>query len=158
MERIVIGSDKSGFTLKEHLVKYLAGLGYAVEDVGTKDIANFQPYFQVAPKAAKKLQDGEADRALLVCGTGAGMCVVANKFPGVHAVAAESVYTGRMASAINRANCLTMGGWVVAPEMAEQIVSAWLTTPFGEGFPPERVTFLSNARNQVTAVEAENFK
>lgn len=157
-KRIIIGSDKSGFTLKEHLAAWLAAQGYAVDDVGTRDIEHFQPYFEVAPKAAKKLQAGEAERALLICGTGMGMCIAANKFRGVHAAVVESVYAAKMSAVVNGANVLTMGGWIVAPEMAEQIVDAWLTTPFGADFPPERVAFLQNARANVETMERENFK
>lgn len=157
-EKIVIGSDKSGFNLKEHLVAWLTGQGYEVEDVGTKDIENFMPYFQVAPKAARLVQQGAAARAILVCGTGMGMCIAANKFKGVHAAVVESVYAAKMSAVVNGANVLTLGGWIIAPEMGEKIVEAWLTTPFGEGFPPERIEFLKNAKAQVAAIEQDNFK
>ena len=157
-EKIVIGSDKSGFTLKEHLSSWLLSKGYEVEDVGTRDIENFQPYFEVAPKGARKIQSGEASRAILVCGTGMGMCIAANKFKGVHAAVVESVYSAKMSAIVNSANVLTLGGWIIAPEMGEKIVEAWLTTPFGEGFPPERVEPLKNARASVSQMEQENFK
>ncbi|HML45295.1 MAG TPA: RpiB/LacA/LacB family sugar-phosphate isomerase [Clostridia bacterium] len=157
-EKIVIGSDKSGYTLKERLASWLIAQGYEVEDVGTKDIENFQPYFEVAPKAARKVQSGEAKRAILICGTGMGMCIAANKFKGVYAAVVESVYAARMSAVVNGANILTLGGWIIAPEMGEKIVEEWLNTPFGEGFPPERVAFLKNARAQVAASEEANFK
>lgn len=157
-EKIVIGSDRSGFNLKERLAAWLAAQGYEVEDVGTRDVENFQPYFEVAPKAARKVQSGEVRRAILVCGTGMGMCITANKFKGVYAAVVESVYAARMSAIVNGANILTLGGWIIAPEMGEKIVEEWLTTPFGEGFPPDRVEFLANAKARVGFLEEENFQ
>jgi len=157
-ECIVIGSDRSGFTLKEAVKLWLEDQGYAVKDVGTKDPENFMPYFQVAPVAAKMVQAGDVKRAILVCGTGMGMAIAANKFKGVYAAVVNGVYEAKMSAVINKANVLTLGGWVTAPEKSYDMVKAWLETPFGEGFPPDRVDFLTNAFAQVQSVEDDNFK
>jgi len=113
-KKIVIGSDKSGFTLKEALKEYLVEHGFEVEDVGMQTIEDFQPYYEVAPKVAKKVQSGEFSRGLLCCGTGMGMAIVANKFKGVYAAVVEGSYGAKMAKVINNANVLTMGGWKLA--------------------------------------------
>ena len=114
--KIAIGSDKSGFTVKEALKAYLAEAGVEFKDLGTTDLADVHPYYQVASEVAPLVQSGEFDRAVLICGTGAGMSVVSNKFKGVYAVACEGVYSAKMARAINNANILCMGGWIGGPE------------------------------------------
>lgn len=157
-KRIVIGSDKSGFTLKEAVKKHLQEKGYEVEDVGTLDPENWLPYYVVAPRVAKKIQSGEYERGILICGTGAGMSIVANKFKGIYAVAVEGSYTGKMAKVVNNANVLTMGGWVIAPEQACDVVDKWLESSFTEGFPEWRQEFLKNAYKEVQKIEEENFK
>ena len=122
--KIALGSDKSGFLLKEAIKQYLKDNGIPFDDLGTTDLDSPKGYFVVAPLVAGKVQAGEYDRAILICGTGAGMSVVANKYKGVYAVACESVYTARMARAINNAQILCMGGWIVAPEDAAGLATA----------------------------------
>ena len=112
--KIAIGSDKSGFAVKEAVKAYLSGAGLVFDDLGTTDLNEVHPYYQVAGEVAPLLQAGVYDRAVLICGTGAGMCVVSNKFRGVYAVACESVYAAKMARAINNANILCLGGWILA--------------------------------------------
>ncbi len=99
-----------------------------------------------------------AEKALLFCGTGAGMAMAANKCRGAFAVVCESVYTARMARVINNANVLAMGAWVIAPEMAIMMVDTWLDTSFHEGMPEERQAFLCNAYTQVRGIEERNMK
>ena len=108
--KIAIGSDKSGFSAKEAIKAYLTEAGVAFDDLGTQDLEHVVPYYAVANKVAPLVQSGEYDKAVLICGTGAGMSVVANKFKGVYAVACEGVYSAKMARAINNANVLCMGG------------------------------------------------
>lgn len=158
MKKIVIGSDKSGFTLKEALKAWLESEGFAVSDVGTLDIENFQPYFEVAPKVAGLIASGEFEKGILCCGTGMGMSIVANKYKGVYAAVVENIYASRMAAVVNKANVLCFGGWVTAPEQAVEIVKEWFRTDFGQGFPPERICFLENAFSKVQEIENQNFK
>ena len=121
--KIAIGSDKSGFSAKEAIRAYLTEAGVEFDDLGTVSLDEVHPYYQVASEVAPKVQDGTYDRAVLICGTGAGMCVVANKYKGVHAVACEGVYSAKMARAINNAKVLCMGGWIVGPEMAKTFLA-----------------------------------
>lgn len=156
--KLIIGSDKSGFPLKEAVKAHLADKGYELIDVGMQSLEDFQPFFQVAPKAAEALEKGVTERALLFCGTGAGMAMVANKCKGAYAVVCESVYAAKMARVINNANVMTMGGWVVAPNMAIEMADAWLSASFHEGLPEDRQAFLCNAYEQVRAIEEQNMK
>lgn len=126
--KIAIGSDKSGFSAKEAVKAWLAGQGMEFDDLGTVDLNDVHPYYQVASEVAPLVQNGTYDRAVLICGTGAGMSVVANKYKGVYAVACEGVYSAKMARAINNAKILCMGGWIVGPEMAVEMTRAFLET------------------------------
>ncbi len=126
--KIAIGSDKSGFAVKEAVKAYLTEAGMDFDDLGTTDLNEVHPYYQVASEIAPLVQSGRYDRAVLICGTGAGMCVVANKFRGVSAVACEGVYAAKMARAINNAQILCMGGWIVGPELAREMTKTFLAT------------------------------
>lgn len=126
--KIVIGSDKSGFAVKESIAAYLRENQIDFDDLGTTDLDHVTPYYEVAENVAPLVQNGTYEKAVLICGTGAGMSVVANKFKLVHAVACESVYSAKMARAINNANVLCMGGWIVGPEMAVSMVKTFLET------------------------------
>jgi len=158
MKKIAIGSDKSGFPLKEALKEYLASQGFEVQDLGMQNMDDFQAYYQVAPKVAQKVQSGEVERGVLCCGTGMGMAIVANKFKGVYAAVVEGSYCAKMAKVINRANVLTMGGWVVAPQQGIDLLQRWLEASPGEGFPPDRQDFLENAFGKVQEIEEQQFK
>jgi ribose 5-phosphate isomerase B len=151
--KIAIGSDKSGFSVKEALKAYLTEAGVAFDDLGTTDLEQVHPYYQVASEVAPKVQDGTYDKAVLICGTGAGMSVVANKFKGVYAVACEGVYSAKMARAINNANVLCMGGWIVGPEMAVEMVKAFLATEWCQDLEDWRKENMKKFAVQVAAIE-----
>jgi ribose 5-phosphate isomerase B len=153
--RLVIGSDKSGFVLKEAIKKHLLEKGYELSDIGTQNMDNGVPFFDVAPKAAKLIQSKEYERAILICGTGMGMAIVANKFQGVYAAVCESVYAAQKSRAINNANVLTMGGWVVGEIMAIDMVDTFLKTEFTEGLEEWRQEFLKKAIVKVDEIEKE---
>lgn len=155
--KIALGSDKSGFLLKEAIKQYLKDNGIPFDDLGTTDLDSPKGYFVVAPLVAGKVQAGEYDRAILICGTGAGMSVVANKYKGVYAVACESVYTAKMARAINNAQILCMGGWIVAPEMGVKMAEAFLTTEWLQDLEDWRKTWLTGASATVRELEETLF-
>ncbi len=157
-EKIAIGSDKSGFAVKEALKAYLAEAGVAFDDLGTTDLEDVHPYWRVAADVAPKVQDGTYEKAVLICGTGAGMSIVSNKFKGVHAVACEGVYSAKMARAINNANVLCMGGWIVGPELAIEMVKAFLRTEWCEDLEDWRAKNLRGFAVQVAAVEDRNLR
>lgn len=151
--KLAIGSDKSGFAVKEAIKSYLTEAGVDFDDLGTTDLEHVHPYYQVAGEVAPKVQDGSYDKAVLICGTGAGMCVVSNKFKGVYAVACEGVYSAKMARAINNANVLCMGGWIVGPEMAVEMVKAFLTTDWCQDLEPWRAENMHKFAAKVSALE-----
>ncbi len=156
--KIALGSDKSGFVLKEAVKKHLLDQGHEVFDLGTQDMEHGVPFFEVAPKAAQKIQTGACERGILCCGTGMGMAIVANKYQGVYAAVAESVYAAKKCRAINNANILTMGGWVIGDIMGIEMVDAFLNTDFTEGLEEWRQDFLKNAYSKVGELEKEIYK
>jgi len=151
--KIAIGSDKSGFVLKEAIKKYLEENNFNFEDLGTIDPDNAKGFFIVAPEVAKRVQSKEFNLAILVCGTGAGMNIVANKYEGVHAVACESIYSATMARAINNAQIICMGGWIVAPELGVKMAEAFLNTDWLQDLEPWRKEWLDKASKEVKAIE-----
>ena len=149
--RIVAAGDPWGLELKDAVKTHLVERGHDVTDIGGSDD---QPvnYYDAAAVAAKKIQSGEADRAVLCCGTGMGMAIVANKFRGVYASVVESVMTARLCRAVNNANVLTLGGLLITPFVALQAVDAWLDTSHTEGLEQHK-EFLCQALKAIAAIE-----
>ncbi|MGM0432985.1 MAG: RpiB/LacA/LacB family sugar-phosphate isomerase [Spirochaetota bacterium] len=155
---IALASDLSGFPLKEAVVEYLNGLDHVtVVDYGIESADAPQPYTAQAPKVAEAVQNGSADRGILVCGTGQGMAIVANKYKGVYAVVADSIFSAERGKIINNANVLTMGGWITAPFLGVQIVEAWLGVAFTEKMEHKK-DFLTKNFNIVKDIEEKNFR
>ena len=148
---IVVAADPFALDLKDAIKEHLEKKGYAVTDVGATKEAEL-PFYDGGAAAAKMVQSGKADRGILFCGTGAGMCIIANKFKGVNAVVVESVFSARMARAINNSNVLTLGAMIVAPWMAKEMVDVWLETKHTEGLP-EFAEFLKDACTRVNALD-----
>ena len=147
---IVIAADPFAVDLKDAVVEHLKEKGHSINDVGAqkdKELA----YYACAPTAAKVLQAGKAERAILFCGTGAGMCIIANKFKGVNAVCVESVFAARMARVINDSNALTIGAMIVAPWLAKAMIDAWLEAKHTEGME-QFGDFLKGALGEVDAI------
>ncbi|MFI3140873.1 MAG: RpiB/LacA/LacB family sugar-phosphate isomerase [Clostridia bacterium] len=151
--KLVIASDKSGFYLKEAIKAYLTETGVDFDDLGTQSVDSPIPYFECAAMVSPLVANGDYDKAILICGTGAGMAVVANKFYGVYAVACESLYSAKMCRSINNANVLCMGGWIVGPEMGVEMAKAFIETEFLQGLEQWRQTFLTNAELEVKKIE-----
>ena len=151
--KLAIGSDKSGFNLKESIKAYLTEQGIAFDDLGTTDLDHVKPYYVVASTVAPLVQNGTYDRAILICGTGAGVSVVSNKYKGVYAVACEGVYAAKMARAINNANVLCMGGWIVGPEMAVEMAKTFLATDWCQDLEPWRAENMHKFSAKVAALE-----
>jgi ribose 5-phosphate isomerase B len=130
MRSIAIGADDAGAPLKQHLAKYLEDNGYEIEDFGDGD---GQDYPDVASEVAGAVAEGRHDRALLICGTGLGMAITANKVPGVRAATAHEPYSAERARKSNDAQVLTMGARVIAPQAAEKVLDHWLASEFDGG-------------------------
>ena len=155
--KIAIASDLSGFPLKEAIVKHLREKNHEVIDFGIPSETEPQPYFIQAPKVARAVQNGEAERGIMVCGTGQGMAIVANKFKGVYACVVNDIFSGERAKIVNNANIITLGGWITAPFVGCEIVDAWLAMSFTQKMEFKR-DFLTNAFEEVKKLEGENFK
>ena len=151
--KIAIGSDKSGFSVKEAVKAWLTEQGMDFDDLGTVDLNDVHPYYQVASEVAPLVQNGTYDRAVLICGTGAGMCVVSNKFKGVSAVACEGVSSAKMARAINNAQILCMGGWIVGPEMAVEMTRTFLETDWCQDLEDWRAENMHKFSAKVAEIE-----
>ncbi|AUW94752.1 MAG: ribose 5-phosphate isomerase B [Sulfobacillus thermosulfidooxidans] len=130
--RIAVGADHAGWPLKEILVNHLIDQGWDVEDFGTfgPDSVDYPDY---ANKVAVAVAAGDVERGLLICGSGLGMAIVANKTAGVRAAVANDVVSARLSRQHNDANVLTMGGRLIAPELAQEVLDVWLTTAFDGG-------------------------
>ena len=158
MENIIVGADAYGTELKNSIKEYLENKGFKVIDVGTYDKNNPVLYFNAAALVAKKIQDGEAKRGILFCGTGMGVSIVANKFKGIYASVVESEYTGKMCKAVNFANVLAIGQMIVSDHKAKMAVDNWLNTNFLEGFDGDLKNNLENAIKEIEKIENQNFK
>ncbi|TVQ40086.1 MAG: RpiB/LacA/LacB family sugar-phosphate isomerase [Spirochaetaceae bacterium] len=155
--RVAIASDKSGFPLKQAVVEYLNNRDdIEIIDFGLNSLDEVQPYDAQAPKVARAIQNAEADRGVLICGTGQGMAIVANKHQGIYAVVAETTFAAARGRAINNANVLTMGGWITAPILGVEIVKSWLALEFTETME-DRAEWLRAAFSRVQQLEQENF-
>jgi len=129
---VAMGADHAGVELKEELKSFLAGLGYEVRDVGTYG-AEPVDYPDYAAAVARELISGKAQRGILMCGTGIGMSIVANRFPGVRAALCHDLRTAVMSRRHNDANCLVLGGRLLEKATAREIVKKWLHEPFDGG-------------------------
>ena len=132
MERIAIASDHAGKELKEDLIEFLEELGVDVLDMGVKndDSVDYPDY---GIPVAEKVSMGEVPRGILLCGTGIGMSILANKFKNVRAALVNDVYTSRLAKEHNDANIIVIGGRVVGKGIAREIIKTWLETRFQGG-------------------------
>lgn len=148
MGQIIIGSDHAGFPLKEVVKQYLAEMGYAVTDAGTDTPATVD-YPDFAAIVAQRVSAGEFDRGILVCGSGVGMSIVANKFPGVRAALCLDEETARMSRLHNDANILVLAGRRTEDEAAKSIARLWLNTEFEGGRHQRRLDKIADIGKQL---------
>ena len=141
--RIAIGADHAGFPLKQHLVDALTRLGHQVDDRGTHSDAAID-YPPICADVARLVVAGQADRGIVVGGSGQGEQIAANKIRGIRAALCNELYPARLSRAHNDANILAIGGRVVAFGLAEEIVAVWLETPFEGGRHQRRVDQISD--------------
>ena len=144
---IALGSDHAGFELKEYIKERLLAWGYAVEDRGCFSVESAS-YVSYGELAARDVAEGRAKFAILICGTGLGISMAANKVHGVRAALCTNEYMARMARMHNDANALAMGARVIGPGLAEEIVKAFLDTGFEGGRHAERVATLMELENK----------
>jgi len=157
-KRIAIVSDKSGYPLKNAVAHYLEGRNdVELLDFGLHGPDESEPYDGQAPKVAHAIQSGQADRGILICGTGQGMAIVANKHRGIYAVVADTVLAAERGKIVNNANVLTMGGWITTPFVGIEMARAWLDVEFTEKME-DRAEWLKAAYGRVQSLESKNFR
>ena len=145
--KIALGADHAGFELKNQISRYLQQEGFEVQDEGTNS-AESVDYPDFARAVAHDVTQGRADLGILVCGTGIGMAISANKAPGIRAANVHNRYEAQMSREHNDTNVLTLGARILKPEDALEIVDTWLSTAFAGGRHQRRV-------NKIMAIEKE---
>ncbi|XP_021817629.1 DNA damage-repair/toleration protein DRT102 [Prunus avium] len=163
--KIVAGADSFGCSLKDALVSHLRSLNIDVEDLGTSS------YYSIAADVGRRVSSSSSDgavetRGLVACGTGVGVAIFANKFPGVFAATCLNPSEAQNARSINNSNVLAVSGMSTAPDSAIEILDTWLNTPFkspcpasdSKPWPPEIETFLDNSIKEMPKIGAEEEK
>ena len=135
---IIIGSDHAAFGLKEKIKDLLLNLGYRVEDAGTNSKASVN-YADFGKKVAGAVSKGEFPKGILLCGTGLGMSMVANRFSNVRAALCSDVFSAQMSRQHNDSNVLVLGGRLVGDILAFELVKTWLSTEFEGGRHLDRI-------------------
>ncbi|MFD1848827.1 ribose 5-phosphate isomerase B [Oceanobacillus bengalensis] len=130
--KIGIGSDHNAFELKETIKHFLADTEHEVVDYGcySEDAVD---YPDVAFEVSEAISEGKVERGILICGTGIGVCIAANKYPGIRAALAHDVYSAERAQLSNNAQILTLGSQIIGPEAAKKVVDAYLSVAWAEG-------------------------
>ena len=144
---LAIGCDHGGFELKNHIIAYLKEQGVEIKDFGTYD-ENSVDYPDIAKKVCASVTSGECERGILVCGTGIGMSIAANKVKGIRAAMCTDVYSAKMTKQHNNTNVLCLGGRVTGRELAFMICDTWLNEEFMGGRHQNRI-------DKITAIEQE---
>ena len=138
MEKIAIASDHGGYNLKKDILALLKELGYDVDDMGPQspDSVDYPDY---GISLAQVVVEGKVPRGIVICGTGIGMSIVVNRFPGIRGTLCSDLYTAKLCREHNDSNILIMGGRVVGHDLAKEIVKTWLNTPFEGGRHQKRL-------------------
>jgi len=132
MKKIAIGCDEAAYDLKKIIIEFLEGLGYESEDYGVYN-KDASLYADTAIKVAIAVSEGKHDRGILLCGTGIGMAISANKVPGIRAAVCHDSYSAERARKSNNAQIMTMGARIVGSELAKQLVGIWMKSEFQGG-------------------------
>ena len=148
--RIAIGSDHAGFALKRELMEHLTELGHEVEDVGSHS-EEPSDYPAICAAVGRLVRDGRAERGIVLGGSGQGEQIAANKVRGVRAALCNDLFTARLSREHNDANVLAMGGRIVAPGLAREILQVWLATGFEGGRHRRRVEQIAEIEKEEAA-------
>ena len=132
MKKIAIASDHGGFELKETVITHLLNDGWEIDDLGpnNEDSVDYPDY---GIKLAEIIANKKVERGIVICGTGVGMSIVVNRFPGIRGTLCSDIYTAKMSREHNDSNILIMGGRVIGRGLASEIVDTWLNTAFEGG-------------------------
>ncbi|WP_171016853.1 ribose 5-phosphate isomerase B [Pseudalkalibacillus caeni] len=145
--KVAIGSDHAGVKIKDDIINVIKEMGHEVEDVGC-DCDSSVDYPDYALPVAEKVSNGEADRGILICGTGIGMSITANKVKGVRCALVHDLFSAKVTRLHNDSNVLAMGERIIGPGLATEIARVWLETEFEGGRHERRVNKIKEYENQ----------
>jgi ribose 5-phosphate isomerase B len=140
--KIAIGCDNAAFGLKQIIMNHIQELGYEYKDMGTYTAEERTKYPVIAEKVSRAILDYGYDRGILLCGTGIGMCIAANKVPGIYAALCHDCFSASRARKSNNAQIITMGARVIGPELAKTILNTWLVSEFTPGPSSEKIAIV----------------
>ncbi len=141
LEQIPLGSDHAGFELKQELIEFLTQEGFTPIDQGCFSTESV-PYPEYGKKVAQLLAQRQAERGILICGSGIGMSITANRFKGVRGTLVHDEETARLCRLHNNSNLLILGARALSPKIAKKLVKIWLTTPFEGGRHQQRLNLI----------------
>lgn len=150
--QIAIGSDHRGYQVKTKIVELLKRLDHAVDDVGTDDTESVD-YPDIAADVAHRVARGEADRGILICGSGLGMCIAANKVPGIRAASCHDDLTAEMSRRHNNLNVLCLSADMLGEKLIDRMVEIWLKTEFEGGRHARRVEKITKLEHETDCSE-----
>ena len=145
--KIAVGADHAGYELKTQLIEHLVSSGHEVEDLGTHSDASVD-YPPICAAVGRAVVEGRAERGIVLGGSGQGEQIAANKVNGVRAALCNDLFTARLSREHNDTNVLSMGGRIVAPGLAKEIVNLWLTAGFEGGRHQTRVDQIADIENE----------
>lgn len=155
MKKIIVGADLFGFDIKEVVKEYLEKLGFEVTDVGTLSKDKPVDYYLVGANVGRAISEKEFERGIVFCGSGMGVNIVANKFPGVYCGLVECVYTAQLCRTINNCNVMSLGGFLNGPMKACKMVDAFLNTEFAASGDEVDPDFLKMSYVKIGEMEKE---
>lgn len=156
--KIAVAAEAVSYPLVGMIKEHLLARGHEVVDLGMSSEQKPLFFYDTAPRVALAIQEKEVERAILMCGTGMGVCICANKFKGVYACLAESATAAGLHYAINRANVLCLGKWLLGEKVLLDIIDRWLDTEIGAGFSEERKQVQASGFQRIREIEEQNFK
>ena len=154
MKKLAIANDHAAIELKNEIMAHLKEKGYEVVNLGTDEHASCN-YPEYGYKAAKMVAEGQVDGGILICGTGLGISLAANKVPGIRAVVCSEPYSAKMARAHNNANMLALGARVVGRELAKMIADTFFTTEFEGGRHARRVDMITEIESDYRGISKD---
>jgi len=155
--KLGIGAEVCSCELMQAVKEHLIEQGHEVLDLGMQRAEEPMYFYETAPRVVAAILDGQAERGILACGTGMGVCICANKFKGIYAGVAESATTARLHYVINRANIICFGAWIVGRLQAFDIVDAYLSAEIGQGMSEERRRVQAEGFEKIRQYEEQNF-
>jgi ribose 5-phosphate isomerase B len=146
--RIAVGADHRGYLIREKVIESLQQRGHEVQDFGTFS-GESMDYPDVAAEVAQRVSRGEVDRGILICGTGLGMCIVANKFHGVRATPCHDDLTAEMSRRHNDSNVLCLSADLLGERLIDRMIEVWLNTPFDGGRHARRIDKITDLERRI---------